>query len=173
VQRGSARGRCVSIFLDKKRRCIGKSQSKRPPKRTQRLPRQDVAGDAREREVADHDALVLGQQLANHTGVLSRGGRSLPANDSGCDIHRDSTTSRWSAAGQPHRRGTTKWRRGAAGRRPTTGVERTKLAVLRSRCMIFLECRNAIPFAAPSTYSTCMQAGRQRMCATRRHLASE
>eukprot|EP01047_Picozoa_sp_COSAG01_P074873 COSAG01_NODE_12651_length_1704_cov_1.047352_1_plen_144_part_10 len=28
------RGRCVSIFLDKNRRYIGKSQPKRPPKRT-------------------------------------------------------------------------------------------------------------------------------------------
>jgi hypothetical protein len=32
------RGRCVSIFLDKNRRYIGKSQSKRPPERTQRTP---------------------------------------------------------------------------------------------------------------------------------------
>eukprot|EP01047_Picozoa_sp_COSAG01_P010244 COSAG01_NODE_431_length_17124_cov_26.577386_7_plen_233_part_00 len=34
----AGRGRCVSIFLDKNRRYIGKSQSKRPPKRTQRPP---------------------------------------------------------------------------------------------------------------------------------------
>jgi hypothetical protein len=34
----STRGHCVSIFLDKNRRYIGKSQSKRPPKRTQRTP---------------------------------------------------------------------------------------------------------------------------------------
>eukprot|EP01047_Picozoa_sp_COSAG01_P082855 COSAG01_NODE_17095_length_1179_cov_1.221296_2_plen_169_part_00 len=34
----SDRVRCVLIFLDKNRRCIGKSQSKRPPKRTQRTP---------------------------------------------------------------------------------------------------------------------------------------
>jgi hypothetical protein len=32
------RVRCVSIFLDKNRRYIGKSQSKRPPQRTQRTP---------------------------------------------------------------------------------------------------------------------------------------
>jgi hypothetical protein len=32
------RGRCVSIFLDKSRRHIGKDQSKRPPKRTPRPP---------------------------------------------------------------------------------------------------------------------------------------
>jgi hypothetical protein len=32
------RVRCVSIFLDKNRRYIGKSQPKRPPKRTQRTP---------------------------------------------------------------------------------------------------------------------------------------
>jgi hypothetical protein len=32
------RVRCVSILLDKNRRYIGKSQSKRPPKRTQRTP---------------------------------------------------------------------------------------------------------------------------------------
>jgi hypothetical protein len=35
---GPTRVRCVSIFLDKNRRDIGKSQSKRPPKRTQRTP---------------------------------------------------------------------------------------------------------------------------------------
>jgi hypothetical protein len=34
----AGRGRCVSIFLDKSRRHIAKSQSKRPPKRTQRPP---------------------------------------------------------------------------------------------------------------------------------------
>jgi hypothetical protein len=32
------RGRCVSIFLGKNRRCIGKSQPKRPSQRTQRTP---------------------------------------------------------------------------------------------------------------------------------------
>jgi hypothetical protein len=32
------RVRCVSIFLDKNRRYIGKSQSERPPERTQRTP---------------------------------------------------------------------------------------------------------------------------------------
>jgi hypothetical protein len=36
--RRSGRGGCVSIFLDKNRRYIGKSQSKRPLKRTQRTP---------------------------------------------------------------------------------------------------------------------------------------
>jgi hypothetical protein len=36
----TTRVRCVSIFLDKNRRYIGKSQSKRPPKRTQRTPHQ-------------------------------------------------------------------------------------------------------------------------------------
>jgi hypothetical protein len=36
----STRVRCVSIFLDKNRRYIGKSQSERPPKRTQRTPHQ-------------------------------------------------------------------------------------------------------------------------------------
>jgi hypothetical protein len=35
----AGRGRCVSIFLDKNRHYIGKSQSKRPPKRTQRTSR--------------------------------------------------------------------------------------------------------------------------------------
>jgi hypothetical protein len=34
----AGRGRCVSIFLDKNRRYIGKYQSKLPPKRTQRPP---------------------------------------------------------------------------------------------------------------------------------------
>jgi hypothetical protein len=34
----AGRGRCVSIFLDKDRRYIGKYQSKLPPKRTQRPP---------------------------------------------------------------------------------------------------------------------------------------
>jgi hypothetical protein len=34
----TTRVRCVSIFLDKNRRYIGKSQSKWPPKRTQRTP---------------------------------------------------------------------------------------------------------------------------------------
>jgi hypothetical protein len=34
----STRVRSVSMFLDKNRRYIGKSQSKRPPKRTQRTP---------------------------------------------------------------------------------------------------------------------------------------
>jgi hypothetical protein len=34
----ATRVRCVSMFLDKNRRYIGKSQSKRPPKRTQRTP---------------------------------------------------------------------------------------------------------------------------------------
>jgi hypothetical protein len=33
-----SRGHCVSIFLDKDRRHIGKSQSERPPTRTQRPP---------------------------------------------------------------------------------------------------------------------------------------
>jgi hypothetical protein len=35
-----APGRCVSIFLDQNRCHIGKSQSKKPPKRTQRPPHQ-------------------------------------------------------------------------------------------------------------------------------------
>eukprot|EP01047_Picozoa_sp_COSAG01_P057328 COSAG01_NODE_6614_length_3581_cov_1.071018_4_plen_167_part_00 len=35
------RGRGASRFLDQNRRCIGKSQSERPPKRTQRPPRTD------------------------------------------------------------------------------------------------------------------------------------
>ena len=34
----AGRGRCVSIFLDRNRRYVGKSQPKRPPKRTQRPP---------------------------------------------------------------------------------------------------------------------------------------
>jgi hypothetical protein len=38
ARRVSTRVRCVSIFLDKNRRYIGKYQSKRPPKRTQRTP---------------------------------------------------------------------------------------------------------------------------------------
>jgi hypothetical protein len=38
--RPSTRVRCVLIFLDKNRRYIGKSQSKRPPIRTQRAPHQ-------------------------------------------------------------------------------------------------------------------------------------
>jgi hypothetical protein len=37
------RVRCVSILLDKNRRYIGKSQSKRPPKRTQRTPHRACA----------------------------------------------------------------------------------------------------------------------------------
>jgi hypothetical protein len=36
--RRAIRVRCVSIFRDKNRRYIGKSQPKRPPKRTQRTP---------------------------------------------------------------------------------------------------------------------------------------
>jgi hypothetical protein len=41
VRHGGAAGwaRCVSIFLDKNRRYIGKSQSKRPPKRSRRRSR--------------------------------------------------------------------------------------------------------------------------------------
>jgi hypothetical protein len=39
------RRRCVSIFLDKNRRRMGKSQSKRPPKSTQRPPHQVGEGD--------------------------------------------------------------------------------------------------------------------------------
>jgi hypothetical protein len=38
VHSTATRDRCVSIILDKNRRYIGKSQSKRPPKRTQRTP---------------------------------------------------------------------------------------------------------------------------------------
>jgi hypothetical protein len=38
------RVRCVSVFLDKNRRYIGKSQSKRPPTRTQRTPHLHVEG---------------------------------------------------------------------------------------------------------------------------------
>jgi hypothetical protein len=38
----AGRGRCVSVFIDKNRRYIGKSQSKRPPKRTQRQPHQNL-----------------------------------------------------------------------------------------------------------------------------------
>jgi hypothetical protein len=37
--------RCVSIFLDKNRRYIGTSQSKRPPKRTQRTPHLSSDGE--------------------------------------------------------------------------------------------------------------------------------
>jgi hypothetical protein len=38
------RRRCVSIFLDKNRRYTGKSQSKQPPKRTQRTPHRAASG---------------------------------------------------------------------------------------------------------------------------------
>eukprot|EP01047_Picozoa_sp_COSAG01_P041538 COSAG01_NODE_3570_length_5924_cov_4.911588_4_plen_247_part_00 len=46
-QRGAltTRVRCVSIFLDKNRRYIGKSQSKQPLKRTQRTPHQPSPSD--------------------------------------------------------------------------------------------------------------------------------
>jgi hypothetical protein len=40
-------GRCVPIFLDKNRRYIGKSQSKRPPKTTQRPPHRRVGHQSR------------------------------------------------------------------------------------------------------------------------------
>jgi hypothetical protein len=41
--RASTRVRCVSVNRDKNRRYIGQSQSKRPPKRTQRTPHRSVA----------------------------------------------------------------------------------------------------------------------------------
>jgi hypothetical protein len=40
------RVRGVSTFLDKNRRCIGKSQSTRPPKRTQRTPHRQASASS-------------------------------------------------------------------------------------------------------------------------------
>jgi hypothetical protein len=52
------RGRCVSIFLDKNRHYIGKSQPKRPPTRTQRPPHREAAPPVREAA-----AVVAGRQV--------------------------------------------------------------------------------------------------------------
>ena len=47
------RVRCVSIFLDQNRRYIGKSQSKRPPKRTKRTPHRQAPTRVRAVEETD------------------------------------------------------------------------------------------------------------------------
>jgi hypothetical protein len=71
--------RCVSIFRDKNRRHIGKSQSKRPPKRTQRPPHHcTMAGAA----AAAGSAPGAGTPGWRRRGGGRRGGQpSAPARD--------------------------------------------------------------------------------------------
>jgi hypothetical protein len=72
------RARCVSIFLDKNRRHIGKSQPKRPPQRTQRTPHQRL----QEPQALQLPAValrhhVLPQQLPQQLlGLCSEGGHT-------------------------------------------------------------------------------------------------
>jgi hypothetical protein len=62
--------RCVSILLDKNRRYIGKSQSQRPPKRTQRPPHLGGAGAAGRLQ----HALGLGGGAGGDIGGAGGGG---------------------------------------------------------------------------------------------------
>jgi hypothetical protein len=55
-------GRCVSIFLDKNRRHVGKSRSKRPPKRTKGHRTWDVPACGRCDVVQAHPLAVCGER---------------------------------------------------------------------------------------------------------------
>jgi hypothetical protein len=74
------RGRCVSIFLGKNRRHIGKSQSRRPPKRTQRPPHPGAGAAAATKQTRGRPPpglLVLGPGLLlrHNSGAITGAGK--------------------------------------------------------------------------------------------------